>query len=314
MILSSKFNDKFADIMRWLLRAAALQGFLTLTSLPILVAWGLPLSYLAPIGTVLFTPLLTLYLWCALAVFFTTLCRIPNSYCLLALHHVGSWWLWVLKLIKTPWQIGFVCPPLLVLICIPMSAFGLVWYLRGRSLASITCGISLLLCGWIIVLKMMPHQNSVIITHTNGKSITALYDQNRTLAIDSESCCSSLVDSSNWIAYHALPEITKQMGSAHIDQFIVMHPRQRTFEALATLVQKGLVHSVQVLSWKGHIPRNAWFAYKKLQELVTSYGYTFERITLNTLTQLTSTLSYSTVGTKKYGDAVYESYTLHIHT
>src|SRR5579862_4537065 len=117
-----------ASFTRWLLQAAAVQTFLTLVSLPILVAWGLPLSYLTPVGTLLFTPILTAYLWCALAVFFTTLCAIPNSYCIAALQYVSDWWLWILGLIKTPWQIGFVCPPIAVLIFIPISAFILVWY------------------------------------------------------------------------------------------------------------------------------------------------------------------------------------------
>ncbi len=301
----------FYRTYRWLLQATTVQCFLTLISLPILVAWGLPLSYVTPVGTLLFTPLLTAYLWCALAVFTTTLCAIPNQYCIYALQHVSDWWLWILGLIKTPWQIGFVCPPIALLICIPISAFALVYSVRGRSLVTLTANLVLLLSCWVIVLRLLPQQKIFTVQHTNGKSITALYTNNHTTVIDCDSCCSSMIDSSNWIAYHALPTITQQTGAAHIDQFIVIHPRQRTFEALATLVQKGIVRSIQVPYWDGHIPRNAWFAYKKLQEIVPSYGYTFDCIPSEKCALKSDLLTLKTARIQKYGDATYQSYTLH---
>jgi hypothetical protein len=302
-----------ASSKRWLLQAAAAQTFLTLVSLPILVAWGLPLSYLTPVGTLLFTPILTAYLWCALAVFFTALCAIPNSYCIAALQYVSDWWLWILGLIKTPWQIGFVCPPIGVLIFIPVSAFALVWYLRMRSLAMITGSLLLLLFGWILFLRALPQQKKITVEHDNGKQITAFNTNNCITIVDSSSCCSSMVDGSNWIAYHALPTITMQTGASHIDQFIVLHPRQRTFEALTALIEKGMIHDVQIPYWHGHIPFNAWCAYKTLQKTITAYGYNFMRFGHKSTPLNNEHRIIADAHTCNYGDATYPSYTLQIN-
>lgn len=304
------FESSVSWLPRWLLQAAALQTFLTLISLPILVAWGLPLSYLTPVGTLLFTPILTIYLWCALAVFFTALCAIPNLYCIAALQCVSNCWLWILGIIKTPLQIGFVCPPMALLVCIPISAFALVWYLRGRTLKLLTSSLVALLFGWVFLLRALPQEKTITVTHPNGKSISAFHNHNRVTVIDCDSCCSSMIDSSNWIAYHALPGITKQTGAAHIDDFIVLHPRQRTFEALATLVQKGIVHNIYVPYWQGQIPLNAWIAYKKLQKMVAVYDYTFTRMgnkLIDPNAQITITADALM---HNYGEATYQSYKL----
>ena len=299
-----------ASYTRWLLQAAAVQAFLTLISLPILVAWGLPLSYLTPVGTLLFTPILTIYLWCALAVFFTTLCAIPNGYCITALQLVSDWWLWLLALIKTPWQIGFVCPPLVLLCCIPVTAFVLVWYLRTRSLAYITGSLLLLLFSWILLLRALPQQDKILVEHTNGKKITAFNLNNRITVIDEDSCCSSMVDGSNWIAYHALPSITMQTGASHIDTFIVLHPRQRTFETLSTLLEKGMVHDVHIPYWHGLIPFNAWRAYKKLQETIAAYSYSVHRFGNKPKALIHEHRIVADAHTCNYGDATYPSYRL----
>lgn len=299
------------SFIRWFLQGAAIQTFLTLVSLPILIAWGLPLSYLTPVGTLFFTPLLTVYLWCALAVFFTTLCAIPNMYCIKALHHVSDWWLWILGLIKTPWQIGFVCPPYALLFCIPISAFVLVWFMRHRSLAKTTLCLVALLTAWIIVLRMLPQQDRIHVTHDNGKSITAVHTTNGITVVDIDSCCSSMVDGANWIAYHALPTITQKTGASYIDQFIVLHPRQRTFEALKTLIEKGMVRDITIPYWKGHIPLNAWKAYKDLTTTTAAYGHSLNRCGINDSITINNAIHITpNAKTHNYSEATYPSYIL----
>ena len=56
------------------------QLFLSLASLPILVAWGIPFSLATVAGNFLFSPFLTLFLLLSSLIFFTELIFIPNAW------------------------------------------------------------------------------------------------------------------------------------------------------------------------------------------------------------------------------------------
>lgn len=295
------------SVWRWLLQASAIQLFLTLISLPILTAWGLPLSYLTPFGTLLFTPVLTIYLCCALAVFITTLCTLPNSYCIYALQCVSSAWLWTLSLIKTPWQIGFVCPSFYVLALIPCSALMLVFVLRKKQLFTIVAALAILLTTWIFILRTLPTVACLQIADAKNNDFSVFYTNNQTTVIDTMSGCSSVVDGCSLILHKIMPEITKKTGAAHIDRFIIMHPRQRTFEALAALCKKGVIHDVYMPCWEGKLSWPAWCAYAEMRDTLKAYGYKIHYlkpampIAIDAEHQLVAT---ETV--KKYGEATYQ--------
>lgn len=298
-------------ILRWLLQVSAVQLFLTLISLPILVSWGLPISYLTPVGTLLFTPILTIYLWCALAVFFSTLLYIPNGICIKLLSLISTWWLWALSLIKTPMTLGFVCPPLPLLCIIPLTSFILVFSLRNKKLWVTVCALALLLCFWMGVLRMLTGEHHINVMHTNNKKIAAFFHNNLVTVIDSESSCSSMVDGTSWVLYTVMPAITKKTGATSIDRFIVLHPRQRTFEALTALCKKGVIKDIYIPYWQGHIPRNAFYAYTKLKNTLAEHGYTIHILKTNMPLTIDNTHTLMVTNMqKKYGDATYSLFTL----
>ena len=57
-------------IIQWLTNFALVQLFLTLISLPILIAWGLPISCISPIGNMIYNPLLCIFTVYRTALFF----------------------------------------------------------------------------------------------------------------------------------------------------------------------------------------------------------------------------------------------------
>lgn len=296
-----------AYLLRAFLQFVVVQLFLTLISLPFLIAWGIPLSWVTSFGTVIFTPVLTVYLWCACAVFITTLCNIPNSWCVYALQQVSAWWLWALSLLKQPWDIGFVRPSLLVLCAIPLSACVLVYSMRYRQTVFIACILGLLLCGWIVVLRVMPVCASAFtIPHEQKKEIQVIHNRGVTTVIDMEGCLNTVVDGSSKLLYTIMPEITALTGASYIDCFVVVHPRQRVFEALTVLCTKGTVHDVCVPIWSGHIPLNAWRAYKKLERTLAAYGRTLWRVHKTKPYRINDTCTLvMTASPQKYGDATY---------
>lgn len=164
---------------------------------------------------------------------------------------------------------------------------------------------------WILLLRLLPQQQAFVIEHANGKTLRAFNTNNQITVVDVDSCCSSMVDGANWVAYHVLPTITQKTGAAHVNHFIVLHPRQRTFEALKTLIEKGIVHDITLPYWKGHIPFNAWKAHKELTATNRLYGYSLNRCSDNESITIDDALCIvPTTQNHMYGKATYNRYML----
>jgi hypothetical protein len=294
------------------LQVTIVQLFLTLISLPILVGWGLPLSYLTPVGTILFTPVLTLYLWCCLLVFFTTFLCIPNDFFIEVLSRVSDWWLWMLACIQVPHTIGFVSPPILLLLLIPFTGICAVLYVRKKSLWIIATTLTVVLGMWIGVLSSVTSEHYVSVEHTtNKKKISCYYHNGITTVVDIEGSLSSMIDGASWFFYTVMPTITQQTGATYVDQFVVLHPRQRTFEALMALCKKGVVHDVYVPWWEGTIPARAFYSYMELKKILTVYGYRIYCLPSHKpfIIDLTHVL-HATSTHKTYGKATYPLFSI----
>lgn len=74
-----------------------MQSVLSLVTLPVIAAWGLPFSLLTFIGNFIFNPILSLFLGLATIIFVTELLHIPNGLVYFCLEKVGALWLWGLS-------------------------------------------------------------------------------------------------------------------------------------------------------------------------------------------------------------------------
>ena len=113
----------FGKIFSWLMNFIYIQLLVTLISLPILVWWGIPISLLSPIGNLIFTPLLTIFLFLASLIFFLELFYIPNQWLIYLLEIVTRFWNYLITFGSNGSLIGFAKPPLwffiLVILCVP---------------------------------------------------------------------------------------------------------------------------------------------------------------------------------------------------
>lgn len=116
-----------------LLHFLHLQLFLSLISLPILIAWGLPFSWLTFVGNLIFTPFLTLFLLVSSLIFFAHLVSIPCGFLVSILEKITSWWIFLMQWSDRHWLMGFARPSLMVLFCIPVIAVLIVQSKRLRN-------------------------------------------------------------------------------------------------------------------------------------------------------------------------------------
>src|SRR5260370_32295969 len=81
-----------------LLKSIQLQLFISFISLPFLIGWGLPISLLTPVSTLIFGPFLTCFLLISSLIFFLKLFYVPNAALVSCLELITSVWLAFLNL------------------------------------------------------------------------------------------------------------------------------------------------------------------------------------------------------------------------
>jgi hypothetical protein len=188
----------------------------------------------------------------------------------------------------------------------------MVMYCRTKKLWIMVIALTMLLIFWIGILTLFtPTEPYSTITHTNHKKIESFFHNNQLTVIDTDSSCSSIPDGTSWILHTVMPHITKKTGATHIDRFVILHPRQRTFEALTALCKKGIVKDVYIPYWQGHIPRRAFLAYVHLKNTLAEYGYHIYILNIRDsfIIDNNHTLKVTDIH-KKYSDALYPLFSI----
>lgn len=126
-----------ASIRRWFVGGVKVQFLMSALSLPVLIAWGLPLSIMSLAGNLLSTPFLMGILMLSSLLFLTEILHIPNSILCWAIEHLTTIWHYLLGLSTNDWLIGFGAPPrTMSLILCAVTAAGM-WFIVHRYKISI---------------------------------------------------------------------------------------------------------------------------------------------------------------------------------
>ena len=84
-----------------------LQLLISVVILPILIAWGLPISIMTIIGNLVFAHFLTAFIFVSALLFSSDLLGIPNSFIVITLEWITQIWHYLLSLGSAHWLIGF---------------------------------------------------------------------------------------------------------------------------------------------------------------------------------------------------------------
>src|SRR3989339_1295099 len=84
-----------------------LQLLISIVVLPVLIAWGLPVSIMSILGNLIFTQLLTAFIFVSTLLFTTDLLGIPNYFIAQALELITNIWHYILSFGSAHWLVGF---------------------------------------------------------------------------------------------------------------------------------------------------------------------------------------------------------------
>jgi len=251
------------------LKSIQLQLFLTLISLPFLIAWGLPLSLLSPLATLLFTPFIAVFLLLSSLIFFLELVYLPSTWVIYALDVLTGWWISIINTNYSWWLIGFRAPSLLFLIAIPLITCLLI---HSRHITTITKRIAYLATLLLIICcicRFFPYSYNTVETIIRKQKTITLINHHNTLILIDSGAFSSHKSYESWINYTFIPELIQKTGQLHIDHLILCTINQRIFDAVHFLSSKITIDYVYVPWWTDKIPSFAWQSYINLKKALS---------------------------------------------
>lgn len=244
----SKYDRAY--LQQYLIDMLSIQLFVTLISLPVLIAWGLPLSLFSILGNMLFSPILTMYIFVCSLLFLCALCNITCAPLNQALDLLSSAWLTILNYIPDTAHVGFAQPPAFVLASLGIAT---LLILHAKQLSKKN---KCILYGLLFAIALGASELYQKTAHTlidipcfNG-SVHFIVTHGTTTVVDT-GYMGQRISAPSWAEYTLLPAITKQTGHTHIDQIITLCPNRFTLTALETLCKKNVVKKIYLPLWQG---------------------------------------------------------------
>lgn len=226
--------------VQWILNFLQVQLFLTLISWPVLIAWGLPISLLSPLGNLVFTPFLTIFLLVSSFIYFTELLGVPNNWLVFVLEYTAQAWSWCVSWGTEASLYTVPCPSYFVLLLLPL--LGVYCLMRSR--------ITLVTIGWLFGLCLCVNgyiwysckPGTVSFQVSCGKTaISVVHGDNSIVLLDEFGLLVSSSCSSAWCDYTLIPELHRRLGSSCCHAILITHtPHIRAFspESLMDLCKK----------------------------------------------------------------------------
>ncbi len=237
--------------------ALSIHLFIILLSLPIFVAWGIPISLMSFIGNTIFTPLLAVYIFLSSLLFLAALFNTKLVIIASALNLLTYWWLQILNTLSIDSYIGFTSQSFL-LTCIISMATLLITHTKKintqqKGLLYILLFSITLSCQQVC----RKTKESIIKIPCFDKHLYLLTYENNYIIIDT-GALGKKSSAPSYLQYTLIPEVIKSTGLTKISTFITLQPTSFTFAALEVACQKNWVKTIYVPIWHGKAPRS-WY-------------------------------------------------------
>jgi len=213
--------------------------------MPILISWGLPISLLSPIGNIIFTPFVTLFLLLSSLTFFCEILYIPNRLLINGLELLYTLWQNSMNWIPFNPLIGFTKPPSIFLISIPIITIILMYKLRKKpALHRVIFLTTLFMSTYALLACIQPTYLTSALPCNRGV-VTVMYD-NGTVTVIDPGVIGQNKSAYSWISYTLLPHITSTTGKTNIDHFIFLQHNKTISETLLKLAPEKMAKNIYI--------------------------------------------------------------------
>ncbi len=237
--------------------------FITLTCLPVLVSWGLPLSWLSPFGNLIFSPFLSIFLLLSTISFFCDVICLPHSIIDQLLEWITQAWQSIMALAPQNSFIGFSLTAFWALLIISFITLFMLMLAPFAQAQRRLAALLLLFCCSMAVLKItQPYTINVQLKSTK-KDSQLIVSGPHTMLID-QGAFSERANPASWAQYQLVSDLIKTTGSMQIDHLVLPKPNIRACEAAAALLQHANVKAIYYPAMQGELTGAHRGAFRKL--------------------------------------------------
>ena len=211
-----------------------IQIFLTISALPILVLWGLPISILTVPGNLIFAPLLSTFLFISSLIFFLELINMPNNVPIWCLEKLSNFWVKLVPPKHAAWMIYF---PQNSWLCFAGGLILAIYLLtkvkQNHRQQTISLGGILLASCLIAKFPFWIDHFQIDIVHRK-KRMHIQCHPNGTLTIHDYGIL-NLPGIEGWINYTLLSTVARKFGTIRLNQVYLERPNQLASKNLGLL-------------------------------------------------------------------------------
>jgi len=225
-------KQKIKKIKSSLLFFLELQLLISVVMLPILIAWGLPISTMTIIGNLVFSQFLTIFILLSALLFTCDLVGIPNNLIVICLNWTAHFWEYCLSFGSPYWLTGY---PLSMFstACIAALCAGMLYITKHSQNKRIIC--LLFLCVLIPISSYFFQSPYVQTTVLQGKQKMHIIKKNGLIYAFDCGALGARPSSQSWIEYTLASTMIKVMGATHIDTLVLCKSNSRTQAAVQIL-------------------------------------------------------------------------------
>jgi len=257
-----------------------IQLFITLISLPILIAWGLPTALFSVIGNIIFSPFLTAHILLSSLLFVCALFGVQCPPLAWLLDMLNALWIMLLNCFPEGAHIGFPRPPLIMLMLLALITIIILHAKQLTRIHKITL-YTLLLIGIMSSSVFYQYMQQRIVEIPCGSgSVQLLSLQNKSIVID-QGYIGQRISAPSWAEYTLLPTILKETGHTTIDILVVLRPTIFTFNALESLCHKNAIRTLYLPFWSAEAHKKLCAAYTAFNTVARSHDCTIIRFGCN---------------------------------
>lgn len=219
-------------IKAWVKSGLNVQFLTTTLSLPILIAWGLPISLMTVVGNLCALPFLVATLTLSSLLFLTELIGLPNALIAQATNLIIEIWHFFIKQGSPSWLVGYHAPPFFISIILVTAVPIALMYLLNRLKFSIIPACITTTAGYIFIVYMFHapilHQESNLHCIARNKSRSVIdtgFFKNKT-------------NYASPAKYKIKPLLYKFFGDNHINRWHSHHGGVRSLRGITALLEE----------------------------------------------------------------------------
>ncbi len=259
-------------VKSYLLNYLYVQLVITLVSLPILISWGLSLSFLSLVGNLIFTPVLMLFIVLSTLFFFSELAGIPNAWFAFLLTKLTHKWDSVLHFSNESCHINFVHPGWWFLASIPCITFIIISSPLIKSLHKRIAFLSIFLlaiCTSLWIYQQIKIKNQESICKVSDK-FSIEKDSDGQLTFVDDGYFNSKQSPEKVVEFELRPYMAKNFGTPIINELILLRPGTRSFVGATTFCQYFNVKKVTFPYFEKPLNKAGWRAFFALKRIIAA--------------------------------------------